>query len=74
MMEFIPTIDYLLADADRVTRNNRIYPRAVVLKAASSYYITQLNSLLDKGGPGGAVEFVLREMNKVDEIKSREAV
>lgn len=74
MMEIIPTIDYLLAHADRVTRNNRIYPRSVVLKSAASYYTTQLNSLLDNGGPGGAVEFVLREMNKVDEIKSREAV
>lgn len=74
MIEFIPTIDDLLAHADRVTRNNRIYPRAVVLKSAASYYTTQLNSMLDKGGPGGAVEFVLREMNKVDEIKAREAV
>lgn len=74
MIEFIPTIDDLLAHADCVTRNNKIYPRAVVLKSASSYYTTQLNSLLDNGGPGGAVEFVLREMNKVDEIKAREAV
>lgn len=74
MMEIIPTIDYLLAYADCVTRNNRIYPRAVVLKSAVSYYTTQLNSLLEKGGPGGAVEFVLREMNKVDEIKARETV
>lgn len=74
MIDIIPTIDYLLAHADVPTRNNRIYPRAVVLKSAASYYITQLNALLDKGGPGGAVEFVLREMNKVDEIKSREAV
>lgn len=74
MIEFIPTIDDMLAHADRVTRNNRIYPRAVVLKSAASYYTTQLNSMLDKGGPGGAVEFVLREMNKVDEIKDREAV
>lgn len=74
MIEFIPTIDDMLAHADRVTRNNRIYPRAVVLKSAASYYTTQLNSMLDKGGPGGAVEFVLREMNKVDEIKAREAV
>ena len=74
MIEFIPTIDDLLAYADRVTCNNRIYPRAVVLKSAASYYTTQLNSMLDKGGPGGAVEFVLREMNKVDEIKAREAV
>jgi len=74
MMEFIPTVDYLLAQADCVTRNNRIYPRVVVLKSAASYYTTQLNSLLDNGGPGGAVEFVLREMNKVDEIKAREAV
>jgi len=74
MIEFIPTIDYMLSQADCVTRNNRIYPRAVVLKSAASYYTTQLNYLLDKGGPGGAVEFVLREMNKVDEIKAREAV
>lgn len=74
MIAFIPTIDDLLAHADRVTCNNRIYPRAVVLKSAASYYTTQLNSMLDKGGPGGAVEFVLREMNKVDEIKAREAV
>lgn len=74
MMEIIPTIDYLLAHADCVTRNNRIYPRVVVLKSAASYYTAQLNSLLEKGGPGGAVEFVLREMNKVDEIKARETV
>lgn len=74
MIAFIPTIDDMLAHADRVTRNNRIYPRDVVLKSASSYYTTQLNSLLEKGGHGGAVEFVLREMNKVDEIKAREAV
>lgn len=73
-MELIPTIDYLLSHADRVTVNHRIYPRDVVLKSAASYYTTQLNSLLDKGGPGGAVEFVLREMNKVDEIKARETV
>lgn len=74
MMEIIPTIDYLLAHSDCVTRNNRIYPRDVVLKSATSYYTRQLNSLLAKGGPGGAVEFCLREMNKVDEIKAREAV
>lgn len=74
MMEIIPTVDYLLAHADCVTRNNKIYPRDVVLKSAASYYTTQLNSLLDNGGPGGAVEFVLREMSKVDEIKAREAV
>ena len=74
MMEIIPTIDYLLAQADCVTRNTRIYPRAVVLKAAASYYTNQLNSLLDNGGPGGAVEFVLSEMKKVDEIKARESV
>lgn len=73
-MEIIPTIDYLLAHADCVTRNNRIYPRAVILKSAASYYTAVLNRLLDKGGLGGAVEFVLREMNKVDEIKAREAV
>lgn len=73
-MEIIPTIDYLLAHADCVTRNNRIYPRDVVLKSAASYYTAVLNRLLDKGGLGGAVEFVLREMNKVDEIKAREAV
>lgn len=73
-MEIIPTIDYLLAHADCVTRNNRIYPRDVVLKSAASYYTVVLNRLLDKGGLGGAVEFVLREMNKVDEIKAREAV
>ena len=74
MMEIIPTIDGLLALADGVTRNNRIYPRDVVLKSVTSYYTRQLNSLLDKGGPGCAVEFVLREMNKVDEIKARKAV
>lgn len=73
-MELIPTLDYLLAHADVPTRNNRIYPRSVVLKSAASYYIETLNRLLAKGGQGGAVEFVLREMNKVDEIKSREAV
>lgn len=73
-MEIIPTIDYLLAHADCVTQNNRIYPRAVVLKSAVSYYTAVLNRLLDKGGIGGAVEFVLREMNKVDEIKARESV
>lgn len=44
------------------------------VESAASYYTTQLNSLLEKGGPGGAVEFVLREMNKVDEIKARESV
>ena len=74
MMEIIPTIDDLLAQADCVTRNNRIYPRDVVRKSATSYYTKLLNSLLDKGGHGGAVEFVLREMNKVDEIRAREAV
>lgn len=74
MMEIIPTIDYLLAHADCVTQNNRIYPRAVVLKSAASYYTSVLNRLLDKGGLGGAVEFVLRQMNKVDEIKARETV
>lgn len=73
-MEIIPTIDYLLAHADCVTRNNRIYPRDVVLKSAASYYTAVLNRLLDKGGIGGAVEFVLRQMNKVDEIKARETV
>lgn len=73
-MEIIPTIDYLLSHADCVTPNNRIYPRAVVLKSAASYYTTVLNRLLDKGGIGGAVEFVLRQMNKVDEIKARETV
>ena len=73
-MEIIPTIDYLLAHADCVTKNNRIYPRAVVLKSAASYYTTVLNRLLDKGGLGGAVEFVLRQMNKVDEIKAKETV
>lgn len=73
-MELIPTIDYLLAHADCVTRNNRIYPRDVVLKSAASYYTAVLNRLLDKGGIGGAVEFVLRQMNKVDEIKARETV
>ena len=74
MMKIIPTLDDLLAHADCVTRNNKIYPRDVVLKSAASYYKKQLNSLLDNGGPGGAVEFVLREMNKVDEIKARESV
>lgn len=73
-MEIIPTIDYLLAHADCVTKNNRIYPRDVVLKSAASYYTTVLNRLLDKGGLGGAVEFVLRQMNKVDEIKAKETV
>ena len=73
-MKIIPTLEDLRAQAGCGTRNTRIYPRAVVLKAAASYYTKQLNSLLDNGGPGGAVEFVLSEMNKVDEIKARESV